>query len=123
MISFEKIKIKNFLSYGNAWTELDFKQGKILVAGANGAGKSTVISDSVSFALFGKPFRKINIPQLINSINQKELMVELYFSVDKDKYQIKRGLKPSKFEIYKNNELIKQEAATKDYQSDRKSVV
>lgn len=104
------------MSYGNAWTELNLQQGKVLVAGANGAGKSTMVTDALQYALFGKPFRKINIPQLINSINQKDCQVELDFSIAGESYQIKRGMKPGKFEVYKNSVLIKQEAATKDYQ-------
>lgn len=104
------------MSYGNAWTEVNLENGKVLLTGHNGTGKSSMIADSVSFALFGKPFRKINIPQLINAINQKDCQVELTFDIGNDQYQIIRGLKPSKFEIFKNGELVKQEAATKDYQ-------
>jgi DNA repair exonuclease SbcCD ATPase subunit len=65
-INFERIKLKNFMSFGNAWTELNLSQGKVLVSGPNGGGKSSIISDAISYALFGRPFRKINIPQLIN---------------------------------------------------------
>ena len=78
---------------------------------------SSIISDALSYALFGKPFRKINIPQLINSINQKDCQVELTFQIANDSYKIIRAMKPHKFEIYKNDELLKQEAATKDYQT------
>lgn len=117
MIEFSRLKLKNFMSYGNAWTEIDLQQGKVLLCGVNGAGKSSLITDGVSFALFGKPFRKVNIPQLVNSINGKDCQVELSFSINKDNYRLNRGLKPSKFEVYKNGELIKQEAATRDYQS------
>lgn len=116
MIKFEKIRLKNFLSYGNAWTELSLSQGKVLISGGNGHGKSSV-TDALSYVLFGKPFRKINIPQLVNSINQKDCQVELDFKIGQEAYQIKRGMRPGKFEIYKDGELVKQEAATKDYQS------
>lgn len=116
MILFEKLRLKNFLSYGNAWTEIDFRQGKILLAGKNGTGKSSLISDAISLALFGKPFRKINIPQLVNSINQKDCLVELEFSIGSKQYRVIRGLKPTKFEIYEDGQLLKQEAAVKDYQ-------
>lgn len=105
------------MSFGNAWTELNLRQGKVLVSGPNGGGKSSIISDALSYALFGKPFRKINIPQLINSINQKDCQVELTFQIANDSYKIIRAMKPHKFEIYKNDELLKQEAATKDYQT------
>lgn len=116
-INFERIKLKNFMSFGNAWTELNLSQGKVLVSGPNGGGKSSIISDAISYALFGRPFRKINIPQLINQINQKDCQVELQFKIQSDEYKIIRAMKPHKFEIYKNNQLIKQEAATKDYQN------
>ena len=105
------------MSFGNAWTELNLRQGKVLVSGPNGGGKSSIISDALQYALFGKPFRKINIPQLINSINQKDCQVELTFQIANDSYKIIRAMKPHKFEIYKNDELLKQEAATKDYQT------
>lgn len=115
MIHFEAISIRNLLSYGNVPTVIDLSQGMVLISGTNGAGKSS-LGDAISFALFGKPFRKINIPQLVNSINQQNCVVELTFKIAQDNYKIIRGLKPNKFEIYKNNEMIKQEAATKDYQ-------
>jgi len=117
MIIFKKIKFKNFGSFGNAWTEIDLiKNTTTLVCGTNGSGKSFALLDSITFALFGKPFRKINLGQLNNSINKKECLVEIYFSVDKDEYKIIRGLGPKVFEIYKNDILLNQEAKKTDYQ-------
>jgi DNA repair exonuclease SbcCD ATPase subunit len=117
MIIFKKIKFKNFGSFGNKFTELDLlKSPTTLVCGKNGSGKSFALLDSITFALFGKPFRKINIPQLQNSINTKECLVELYFSIGSDEYVIRRGLGPKLFEIIKNGKLINQDAKTSDYQ-------
>lgn len=116
MIEFDSIRVKNFMSYGNSWTEIPLSQGKVLVHGKNGHGKSSIWLDGITYALYGKPFRKINIPQLINSINQKDCQVEVDFTVNQKKYIVKRGMKPGKFEIWENGTLIKQEAAAKDYQ-------
>lgn len=117
MIYFEKVRFKNFGSFGNSFTELELtKRPMTLVSGNNGHGKSFALLDSITFALFGKPFRKINIPQLINSINQKDCLVEVEFRVNDVAYKIVRGLKPKVFEIYKNGELINQHAKSKDYQ-------
>lgn len=116
MINFKLIKWKNFLSYGNEFAEIDLsKSGMTLIVGENGSGKSTLL-DALTFALFGKPFRNINKPQLINSINKKDCLVELEFSSGLNNYKIKRGLKPSIFEVYCNDELINQSAEMKDYQ-------
>jgi len=116
MINFEKIRWKNFLSTGNVFTEINLAtNGNTLVMGPNGSGKSTLL-DTLTFALFGKPFRNINKPQLLNTINRKDLLVEIEFSVAKTKYKIVRGIKPNVFEVYCNNELINQSAETKDYQ-------
>lgn len=116
MIKFEYVRWRNFLSTGNAFTEIDIcKSPTTLVVGTNGAGKSTFI-DALCFALFGKPFRKIKISQLINSINLKDALVEVEFSIGASKYKVRRGLKPNLFEIYQNNVLVNQDAATKDYQ-------
>lgn len=104
------------MSVGNQFIEIDLVRSKTtLISGANGTSKSTFI-EAVVFALYGKPFRKINKPQLVNSINQKELLVELEFSIAADKYVIKRGMKPNVFEIWKNNDLVNKDAATRDYQ-------
>ena len=116
MIVFETIRWKNFLSTGDQWTEIDFcESASTLIVGSNGAGKSTML-DALCFGLFGKAFRKINKPQLINSINEKGLKVEVTFSIGKDEYRVFRGIKPNVFELYKNNKLIDQDAATKDTQ-------
>jgi DNA repair exonuclease SbcCD ATPase subunit len=116
MIKFEYVRWRNFLSTGNVFTEIDIcKTPTTLVVGSNGSGKSTFI-DALCFALFGKPFRKIKIGQLVNSINQKDALVEVEFSIGASNYKIRRGLKPAIFEIYQNNVLVNQDAATKDYQ-------
>jgi len=116
MIIFEKIRFKNFLSYGNTWTELNLNEHQdTLIVGENGAGKSTFL-DALSYALYMKPFRKVNNPQLVNSVNKKHLMVEVEFSVGPNKYKVCRGHAPRKFEVYQNGELLNQDAHTKDYQ-------
>jgi DNA repair exonuclease SbcCD ATPase subunit len=116
MIKFKKIKFKNFLSTGNYFSEIRFdKSSNTLVVGENGSGKSTML-DALCFVLFGKAFRSINKPQLINSINQKECVVECEFSIGKKEYRIVRGIKPNVFEIYCNNKLVNQDAASRDYQ-------
>ena len=104
-IIFRKLRWKNFLSTGNIFTELELdKSINTLVIGENGAGKSTIL-DALSFSLYGKPFRKINKPQLINSINKKDLIVEIEFSIGPGLYKVIRGLKPAVFEVYKNGTL------------------
>lgn len=116
MILFTKLRWKNFLSTGNAFTEIDLnKQKTTLVVGENGAGKSTML-DALSFVLFNKPFRKVNKPQLLNSINKKDLVVEIEFRIGSNYYKIIRGVKPSIFEIYQNDKLLNQDAESKDYQ-------
>ena len=116
MIVFKTIRWKNILSTGNLFTEIQLNKYKnTLVVGENGSGKSTVL-DALCFALFGKPFRKINKPNIINSINQKDALVELEFDIGKKKYKIVRGLKPTVFEIYCDNTLLNQEAKSIDYQ-------
>ena len=116
MITFEKIRWKNFLSTGNTFTEVTLNGARShLIIGANGAGKSTML-DALCFGLFNKPFRKISISQLVNSINETELVVEIEFSIGSVHYKVKRGRKPNVFEIYRNGKLLDQDAATKDSQ-------
>tara|TARA_Y100001963_G_scaffold128242_1_gene182334 strand:+ start:3068 stop:4777 length:1710 start_codon:yes stop_codon:yes gene_type:complete len=99
MITFQKIKWKNLLSTGNHWTEIDFQQNHTnLVIGTNGAGKSTVL-DSLTFALFNKPFRKINKGQLVNATNERECVVEIDFKINNKQYKVRRGIKPNIFDI------------------------
>ena len=117
MLTFTQVRYKNILSTGNVWTTIDLNRNKsTLIVGENGAGKSTIL-DAISFALYGKAFRKINKPQLMNSINQKELCVEVYFTSNSHSYVIKRGIKPTLFEIWKNNELLNQDSSSRDYQA------
>ena len=116
MITFESIKWKNFLSTGDQWTEIQLNNiSSTLIVGTNGAGKSTML-DALCFGLFNKPFRKINRGQLVNSINEKGLKVEVCFSIGKDEYRVFRGAKPNLFEVYKNNKMVDQDAAAKDTQ-------
>ena len=116
MIKFKKIKWKNFLSTGGQFTEIDFtKSSSTLIVGENGAGKSTIL-DAICFVLFNKPFRNINKPQLMNTINGKLLVVEVEFSIGNKDYKIIRGMKPGIFEIYCNDVLLNQDAAARDYQ-------
>ena len=116
MIIFKKIRWMNFLSTGNAFTEIQLdKEQTTLIVGDNGAGKSTLL-DALSFVLYSKPFRKINKPQLINSINKKDLVVEVEFNIGPGSYKITRGLKPAIFEVYKNGQLLNQDADQRDYQ-------
>lgn len=115
-IFFGKIRWKNLLSTGNSFTELDLSvPGTTLIVGENGAGKSTIL-DALTFALFGKPFRNINKPQLINSITNRDMLVELEFRIGKNSYIISRGMKPNIFEVYCNDVLLNQDAEMKDYQ-------
>ena len=116
MIVFKKIRWKNFLSTGNLFTEIELnKSATTLIVGENGAGKSTLL-DALSFALFNKPFRKINKPLLLNSITKKDLVVEIEFSIGPNNYKIVRGIKPNLFEVYQNGSLLNQSADSKDYQ-------
>jgi DNA repair exonuclease SbcCD ATPase subunit len=118
MIKFKKVRFKNFGSFGNTFTELILdKNSTTLICGNNGSGKSFAFLDSITFALFGKPFRKINIPQMANSINKKQCLVEIEFSKGGDEYLVKRGLNPKIFEIYKNSNLVNQDAKNVDYQN------
>lgn len=106
----------NFLSSGNSFTEIDLCQNKTtLIVGTNGAGKSTIL-DAIVFGLYGKPFRKINKPQIINSVNKKDALVEIEFSIGQDMYMVRRGIKPNIFEIFKNHSMIDQNSTTDEYQ-------
>jgi DNA repair exonuclease SbcCD ATPase subunit len=116
MIKFKVIRWQNFLSTGAQFTEVKFdKSPTTLIVGENGAGKSTIL-DALCFALFNKPFRNINKPQLVNSINGKNMLVEVEFTIGSKEYKICRGGKPTVFEIYLNGELLNQDAAARDYQ-------
>lgn len=116
MITFKTLKYKNFLSTGDSFTEIDLnKSTSTLIVGQNGAGKSTML-DALSFALFGKAHRNINKKQMINSINGKGCVVEVEFSVLGSQYKILRGIKPDKFEIFRDGTLINQDSHNKEYQ-------
>lgn len=116
MIIFRKLKFRNFLSTGNYFTEIQFDRSpNTLVVGTNGAGKSTML-DALCFALFNKAFRNVTKPQLVNSINGKECVVEIEFDTANKSYKVVRGIKPNIFEIYCNGTLLNQDAASRDYQ-------
>jgi DNA repair exonuclease SbcCD ATPase subunit len=116
MILFEKVRWRNFLSTGNQNTEINFTNHSTnLVIGTNGAGKSTML-DALTFALFGKPFRKINKPQLINTVNEKDCVVEVEFSIGTTNWKVIRGIKPNLFEIHKDGNALNQSAAALDQQ-------
>ena len=116
MIIFNKIRWKNFLSTGNSFTEIQLNKTKsTLIVGHNGSGKSTML-DAISFALFGRPHRNINKPQLINSINQKGCVVEVDFTIGQSQFKVVRGIKPGIFEIWKNGTMINQSSHSKEYQ-------
>ena len=116
MITFKTIRWKNFLSTGNQWTEVQLNENKnTMIIGTNGSGKSTIL-DALTFSLFNKPFRKINKPQLINSVNEKDCCVEVEFDIKGKEYKIVRGLKPAKFEIWIDGDLQDQDASANDQQ-------
>jgi DNA repair exonuclease SbcCD ATPase subunit len=116
MILFKTIRWKNFLSTGNQFTEVSLTQNNTnLIIGTNGAGKSTIL-DALTFSLFGKPFRKINKPQLINATNEKDCIVEVEFSVGNVEWKTVRGIKPNIFKVWRDNELLDQSASANDQQ-------
>lgn len=116
MIYFQTIRWRNILSTGNTFTEVKLdKSPNTLIIGHNGAGKSTIL-DALCFGLFGKPFRKINKPNLLNSINNRDGIVEVEFNIGQKRYKVIRGIKPNIFEIYCNDVLVNQDAKAKDYQ-------
>ena len=123
MIQFSKVRYKNFLSTGNYFTEINLNTNPTtLIIGENGAGKSTFL-DAITFGLFGKPFRNINKPQLVNSINDKDCVVEVEFSIASKQYKIVRGIKPNQFEIYCDGVLLNQDAKAKDYQDQLEKLI
>ena len=116
MITFHVIRYKNFLSSGNVFTEIELDSHKnTLIMGHNGAGKSTLL-DALCFVLFGKPFRKVNKGNVVNSINNKNCVVEIEFTINNKLYKVIRGAKPNVFQIYCEDKMVNQDAAAKDYQ-------
>jgi len=116
MILFEKIRWKNFLSTGNQFTEVELnKNSTTLIVGNNGAGKSTIL-DALCFVLFGKAFRKINKPQLVNTTNEKDCLVEIELKIGSTDWMIRRGIKPNIFEIYRNGSVLDQSSSAIDQQ-------
>ena len=123
MILFNAVRYKNFLSTGNVFTDINLSEhSTTLIVGENGAGKSTFL-DAITFALFGKPFRNINKPQLVNSVNEKDCVVQVEFNIGKKQYKIVRGIKPNVFEIYVDGDLLNQDAKSKDYQDYLEKVI
>ena len=116
MILFKNVRYKNFLSSGNVFTDIQLDRAKTtLITGENGAGKSTML-DAITFGLFGKPFRKINKPQLVNSINEKACIVEVVFMIGKKSILVRRGIKPNIFEIEVDGQQLQQDANIRDFQ-------
>ena len=116
MILFKTIRWRNFLSTGNQFTEVNFRDANTnLIVGTNGSGKSTIL-DALTFVLYNKPFRKINKPQLVNSVNEKDCLVEIEFSVGKREYKVVRGIKPNIFEIWIDGKVQDQDSAAQDQQ-------
>ena len=116
MIVLKTVRWKNFLSTGNQFLEVHLdKEPMTLIVGKNGAGKSTLI-DAITFSLFGKPFKKINKSQLMNSVNEKDLVTEIEFNIGRSRWKVRRGIKPALFEIYHNGQIINQDAKSTDYQ-------
>jgi DNA repair exonuclease SbcCD ATPase subunit len=116
VIIFETIRWKNLLSTGDVWTEMPLNdRDSVLIIGDNGSGKSTIL-DALTFVLFGKSFRKINKPQLVNSVNEKGLLVQVTFKIGKRQYNVIRGIKPNIFEIHADGVMLNQDSASRDYQ-------
>ena len=116
MINFRSVVWQNFLSTGNTPIEIVLdKSSSTLIIGENGSGKSTVL-DALCFGLFGKPFRRIKKDQLVNSVNERDCKVEIYFDIGKRKYLVIRSIRPTRFEIYMDGKLLNQDASAKDYQ-------
>ena len=116
MIRLKTVKWKNFLATGNRFLEVNLDQeSMMLIVGKNGAGKSTLI-DAITFSLFGKPFKKVNKGQLVNSVNERDTLTEIEFSVGTAEWKVRRGIKPNLFEIYLNGNLLNQDAKSMDYQ-------
>ena len=116
MIIFRKVSFRNFLSTGNTPTEIELdKHNTTLIIGDNGSGKSTVL-DALCFGLFGKAFRNIKKDQLVNSVNERDCKVEVFFDIGRQKFHIIRSIKPNRFEIYKNGKMLNQDASVRDYQ-------
>lgn len=116
MILFKEIRYKNFLSSGNQFTNITLDTSKdTLIVGQNGAGKSTIL-DALTFSLFGKPFRKVNKPQLVNSVNERDCVVEIEFEIGTTKYKVVRGIKPNIFEIYRNGSKLNEDCDAKEQQ-------
>lgn len=123
MIIFKSISWRNFLSTGNVPTEIILNEhSHSLIVGKNGSGKSTLL-DAIDFGLFGRPFRNINKPNLVNSLNDKDCEVTVNFTIGKTDYRVCRGIKPDFFEIYKNGKLIPQDASARDYQANFEQTV
>src|SRR5882762_4308755 len=108
MAIYKKVRWQNLLSTGNQWTEIDLTKNRTtLIIGTNGAGKSTIL-DAIVFALFGKPFRNITKPQMLNTITNKNLLVEIELEAHGHEWLVRRGIKPNRFEIHKNGALVDQ---------------
>ena len=102
-ILFKEVRYKNLLSSGNSWTKIELDRSRTtLISGSNGSGKSTLL-DAIVFGLYGKAFRKINKNQLINTINGRDTLIEVVFQIGQNTFMVRRGIKPSLFEIWKNN--------------------
>ena len=116
MILFKRLTFANFLSSGNTPTTIELNNHKTtLIFGTNGSGKSTIL-DALCYCLFNKPFRSINLPQLVNQQNKKGLLTEVEFSIGKSEFLVRRGMKPKIFEVYRDGEALDKKAADKDNQ-------